>query len=75
MTRKLLYDAIRVKLVEESIDITEESKAAIDAAVCVTLDYILEFGLTTAEQLAIQKSYPELLVAGMFINKIKGLMK
>lgn len=75
MTRKLMYDAIKAKLEEEGLEATEENKAAVDAAVCAALEYILNFGLETAEALAIQKAYSELLVAGVFINKIKGLMR
>lgn len=75
MTRKLMYDAIKAKLAEENIEITDEAKAAVDVAVCAALEYLLDYSLLTAEHLAIQKSYSELLVAGGFINKIKGLMK
>jgi len=76
MTRKLLYDAIKVKLDEKGIEITKESKAAVDTAIYVALDYLLVYALSTAEDFAVQKNaYSELLVTGMFVNKIKGLMK
>lgn len=75
MTRKLMYDAIKAKLEEEGLEVNEDTKAAVDAAVCAALEYLLNYSLLTAEHLAMQKSYSELLVAGGFINKIKGLMK
>lgn len=75
MTRARMYEAIRVRLAEEELALTEDCKAAVDASVCAALDYILEFAQSVSHELASKELYSEAMVAGVLVNKIKGLMK
>lgn len=75
MTRKRMYDAIKQKLDEEGLEITEDSKAVVDAAICCALEYVLEFAQEVSHELTSQGLYSEAMVAGVFVRKIKGLMK
>lgn len=75
MTRKRLYDAIKAKFEEDGIELTDEAKAAVDAAVCCALDYVLVFAQEISQELTNAHLYSEAMVAGVFVRKIKGLIK
>lgn len=75
MTRKRMYDAIKTKLAEEGLEITDESQAVVDAAISCALDYVLTFAQEVSHELTGSGLYSEAMVAGVFVRKIKGLMK
>lgn len=74
MTRKRMYDAIKSRLAEEGLEITDESKAVVDAAISCALDYVLAFAQEVSHELTSQGLYSEAMVAGVFIRKVKGLI-
>lgn len=75
MTRYRMYEAIREQLAEEGLELTDDCKAAVDASVCAALGYVLNFSQEVSRELASKELYSEAMVAGVFINKLKGLMK
>lgn len=75
MTRKRMYDAIKKELEAQGIEITEDNQASVDIAVCCALDYVLSFGVEVSAVLTMAHLDSEAKVAGIFVNKIKGLMK
>jgi hypothetical protein len=74
VTRKRLYDTIRQKLRDYQLPTDSDTKEVVDAAVDCALDYVLEYAMTVSEQLVMDEAYSEAMVAGMFVNKLKGLL-
>lgn len=70
-----MYDTIKLRLEERGLEITEDSKAVVDAAVCCALEYVLTFAQEVSEELTAASLYSEAMVAGVFVRKIKGLMR
>lgn len=75
MTRERMYDAIKKKLDKEGLEITEDTRPVVDAAVSVALEYVLSFAQEVSHELASKTLYSHSMVAGVFIRKLKGLMK
>jgi hypothetical protein len=74
MTRKELYDNIKGDLDEAGIEHTKEVKRAVDAAVCCTLESVLEYAQSVSVEMITKGLPSEAMTVGVIISKIKAYM-
>jgi len=73
MTRKRMYDSIKGCLEKENIELTDDTKAAVDVAVSCALNYVQDFAQQVSHELISGGLYSEAMVAGVIVQKIKAL--
>lgn len=74
MTRNIMREAIKQRLEDYQIPLTDESKEVAEAAVDCALEHLLGFLMQLSEQLTVDNAYSEAMVAGIVIRKVKGLL-
>lgn len=74
MTRQRLQRTIKKRLDDYQLPVNEESRDVVDAAVDCALEYVLLFAQEVSAELSSKELYSEAMVAGVFVNKLKGLL-
>lgn len=72
MTRKRMMAAVRESLDDKELT-CENCRPVAEASVDATLDYLLEFAQSVAQELVVVGLFSEAMVAGVLVRKMKSL--
>jgi hypothetical protein len=74
VTRQRLKNAIRAKLKDYQLPVSDEAREVSDVAVDCALEYVLRFAQEVSQELTSKHLYSEAMTAGVFIKKLKDLL-